>query len=195
MFMSRMTTSNFKRTLIYQLAFTHPTIFHFILKYGLGRSLQRNWKENSVCFNCHMHVDQLCIHDPYQIKVLKKSSKLTLQLCTPPLEAFLMASIIKLRCNHQIDWDEIVHITTMACNIFLHSSAGEAPFDLMFGCDPFMPTVFKVLLPNLRFMGDEKYRIHLDPIWKIYMMAVLNLKMARDKSPPPPGIPVKQILK
>ena len=58
-------------------------------------------------------------------------------------------------CNHQIDWDEIAHITSMAYNVFLHSSAGEAPLHLMFGCDPFMPTLFKLLLPKLRYMGDK----------------------------------------
>ena len=33
-------------------------------------------------------------------------------------------------------------------------------------------------------MGDEKYRIHLNAMWEIYMMAVLNLKIAQDKIPP-----------
>ena len=49
--------------------------------------------------------------------------------------AFLKASLRMLICIHQIEWDEIVHISTMANNVFLHSSAGEAPFYLMFGCD------------------------------------------------------------
>ena len=34
-------------------------------------------------------------------------------------------------------------------------------------------------------MGDEKYRIHLDAMWEMYMMAILNSKSARDKCPPP----------
>ena len=71
----------------------------------------------------------------------------------------------------------------MAYKVFQHSSAGEAPFHLMFGFDPFMPTLFKLLLPKLRYMGDEKCRIHLDAIWEVYMMAVINIKMARDKCP------------
>ena len=50
-------------------------------------------------------------------------------------QAFLKASLRKLICNHHVDWDEIAHIATMAYNVFLHSSAGEAPFYLMFGCD------------------------------------------------------------
>ena len=61
----------------------------------------------------------------------------------------------KTVCNHQIDWDETVHIAAMAYNIFPHSSAGESPFYLMFRCDPFMPTLFKLLLPKLRYIGDE----------------------------------------
>ena len=85
--------------------------------------------------------------------------------------------------NHQIDWDEIAHIATMAYTIFPHSSAGEVPFYLIFECDPFMPTLFKLLLLKLRYMGDAKCRIHLDAMREICMMAVLNLKMARDKCP------------
>ena len=41
---------------------------------------------------------------------------------------FLKASLTKLICNHNIDWNEIAHVTTMAYNIFPHSSAGEAHF-------------------------------------------------------------------
>ena len=33
-------------------------------------------------------------------------------------------------------------------------------------------------------MGDEGCRIYLDAIREIYMMAVLNLKVARDRCPP-----------
>ena len=73
---------------------------------------------------------------------------------------YLKASLRKLICNHNIDWDEIAYVVTMAYNIFLHSSAEEAPFNLIFGCDTFMPTLFKLLLPKLRHMGDEKHRIH-----------------------------------
>ena len=55
---------------------------------------------------------------------------------------------------------------------------------LMFRHDAFIPTFFKLLLPKLRYMGDEKCRIHLNAMPEIYMMTVLNLKMARDKCPP-----------
>ena len=48
-----------------------------------------------------------------------------------------------------------------------------------------MSTLFKLLLPNIRYMGNEKCRIHLDAIREISMMTVLNLKTARDKCPPP----------
>ena len=50
----------------------------------------------------------------------------------------------------------------MAYIVFPFSSAREAPFYLMFGCDPFMPTLFKLLLPKFKYMCDEKCRIHLD---------------------------------
>ena len=75
----------------------------------------------------------------------------------------------------------------MAYNVFLYPSAGEVPLYLMFGCDAFMPTLFKLLLPKLRYMGDEKCKIHLDAEWEIYMTAILNLKTTWDKCPPPTG--------
>ena len=34
-------------------------------------------------------------------------------------------------------------------------------------------------------MADEKWKIHLDAMYDIYMMAVHNLKIAWDKCPPP----------
>ena len=40
---------------------------------------------------------------------------------------FLEASIRKLICNHNTKWDELAHVTMMACNVFPNSSAGEAP--------------------------------------------------------------------
>ena len=69
--------------------------------------------------------------------------------------SFLKASLRKLICNHQIDLDETVHIATVAYNVSPHSSAAEALFYLMFGCDPFMPALFKLLLRKLRYMGED----------------------------------------
>ena len=109
--------------------------------------------------------------------------------------AFLKGSLRKIICNHNIDWDEILHIGTMAYNVFPHISAGEAPLYLMFGCDAFMPTLFELLLPKLRYIGDEKCRIHLYAMPEIYMMAILILKIARDKCPPQLEIQARQISK
>ena len=67
------------------------------------------------------------------------------------------------------------HIATMAYNVFPHSLSGEAPFYLMFEYNAFMLTLFKSLLPKLRYMGEEKYKILLDAMWEIYMSAELNI--------------------
>ena len=69
--------------------------------------------------------------------------------------SFLKAYIRKLICNHQIDWNETVNIATITYHTFQHSSARESLFYLMFGCDPFMPTLFKLLLQKHRYMGDK----------------------------------------
>ena len=68
---------------------------------------------------------------------------------------FLKASLRKLISNHNTDWGEIAHTAAMDNNVFPHSAAGEAPLYLIFGHDAFMPTLFKLLLPKLRYMGDK----------------------------------------
>ena len=52
--------------------------------------------------------------------------------------------------------------------MIFHSSAEEAPFYLMFGGNSLMPTLFKLLLPKLRYMGDEGCKIYLDAMRNIY---------------------------
>ena len=73
--------------------------------------------------------------------------------------SFWRALLWNLICNHNTDWGELAYIATMVWNVFLHSSAREAIFYLMFGCNTFMPTLFKLLLLTLRCMGDEGCRI------------------------------------
>ena len=109
--------------------------------------------------------------------------------------AFLRTSLRKPFCNHNTDWDEIAYSTAMAYNVFPHSSAGEASFYLMFGCETFMPTWLKLLLPKCRYMGDEKCNIHLHAMWEIYMMAACNFKITWGKCPHPLRDPDKTIFK
>ena len=45
--------------------------------------------------------------------------------------SFLKASLRKIICNHNTELDNIGHKATMADNVFLHSSTGEAPFHLI----------------------------------------------------------------
>ena len=40
---------------------------------------------------------------------------------------------MKLRCNHETDWDQLAHIAVMAYNIFPHTATDESPFFLMYG--------------------------------------------------------------
>ena len=55
----------------------------------------------------------------------------------------------------------------MAYNVFSQSSAEEALFYFMLKCNAFMPILFKLLLPKLKYMSDEKCRIHLDAMQEI----------------------------
>ena len=81
---------------------------------------------------------------------------------------FPKAPIRKLICNHNTDWDDLAHVAMMVYNVFPHSSTGEAPFYLMFGCNAFVPTLFKLLLLKPKEMGDERCKIYLDTKREIY---------------------------
>ena len=94
-----------------------------------------------------------------------------------------------MRCNHHAEWDEMVHKSKMAYNILPHLAAGESPFLLMYRRDAYLHTLHQLLQPKMRYMGDDKCRIHLSAMREIYMLAVLNLKMSRDHYPPPTGNP------
>ena len=91
--------------------------------------------------------------------------------------SFLKNLIRKIRCNHDVEWDELIYIVKMAYNIFPHLVAGESPFFLMHGRDTYLPTLHQFLKPKIRYMGDDECRIHLNVMREIYMMAVLNLRM------------------
>ena len=69
------------------------------------------------------------------------------------VHSFLNASLRKLICYHNTDWDEIAHMVMNAYNVFPYLSAGEVPFYLMFECITFIPTLFKLLLPKLKIYG------------------------------------------
>ena len=85
-----------------------------------------------------------------------------------------------MRYNHDAEWNELIQIAKMACNIFPHSAAGESPFFLMYGRDTYLSTLHQLLQLKMRYMGDNECKIHLDVMREIYMMAVLNLKMPGD---------------
>ena len=72
---------------------------------------------------------------------------------------------------------QYIHSATMTYNVFPTPHL-ENPYFTLSGCDPFMLTLFELLLPKLRYTGDKKFKIHLDTIQETYVMAVLNLKIA-----------------
>ena len=55
----------------------------------------------------------------------------------------------------------------------------------MFSQDAYIITLFKLLMPKIRYMGNENCHIHLDAMREIYMITVFNLETARDKDHPP----------
>ena len=63
-------------------------------------------------------------------------------------QIFLKNSIRKMGCNHAAEWDALVHIAKMAIAIQLQ----ESPFFLMYGRDPYLPTLHQLLQPKMRYM-------------------------------------------
>ena len=134
--------------------------------------------------------DQLGFTKVYTSHYLPKSNNV-IERC----HSFLKNSIRKMRCNHDAEWDELIHIAKMAYNIFPHSASGESLFFLMHGRDAYLPTLHQLLQPKEQYIGDDKCVIHLDAMQEIYMMALLNLKMSWDQYPPPTGNPCNTDLK
>ena len=100
-----------------------------------------------------------------------------------------------MRCNHDAEWDELIHIAEMAYNIFPHSARGESLFFLMYRKDAYLPTLHHILQPQMTYKEDEKCRIHLNAMREMYMMAVLNLKMSQHQYTPSTGNPQNTDLK
>ena len=60
----------------------------------------------------------------------------------------------------------------------------EAPLHLMSRHDTLMPTLFKLLLPTLRYMGDDKNKSSLSCHVRNIHDANIGIKTLRDKYPP-----------
>ena len=103
--------------------------------------------------------------------------------------SFLKNLIRKMRCNYETDWDHLAHIAMMAYNIFPHSAIGDSPLFLMYGWDAYLPTLHNLLQPKICHMGDDEFKIYLDTMREVYMLAVLNLKMSHNRYSPPTGNP------
>ena len=99
--------------------------------------------------------------------------------------SFLKASLQKVISNHSTHWRSISHLAVMSYHVFLHSSSEEALFYLIFRQDAYLLTLLKLLLPKIRYMGDEKCRIYLDSMTNIYTITMLNLIIVRAKCPSP----------
>ena len=95
--------------------------------------------------------DQLGFTKVYTLPYSPKSNSV-IERC----HSFLNNLIRKMR------WDELIHIAKMAYNIFFHSTTGECLFFLMYGRDAYLPTLHQLLQPKMRYIGDDKCRVHLD---------------------------------
>ena len=89
--------------------------------------------------------DQLGFTKVYTLPYSPKSNSV-IKRC----HRFLKNSIRKMRCNHDVEWDELVLIAKMAYNIFPHSAAGGSLFILMYGRDAYLPNLHRLLQPNAR---------------------------------------------
>ena len=119
------------------------------------------------------------------IRIYTSSHPPTGNLMIEQKHSFLKASLCKLTCNNSIDWNELIQVAMMDYNVCPRSLLDEHPFYSMFRYNAFMPTLFKLLLPKLRYMSYAGCKIKLVAMRQKYMIAGLSLKTVRDKCPPP----------
>ena len=68
--------------------------------------------------------------------------------------SFIKSSIRKMRCNHDSEWDELIHIAKMVYNIFPHSAAGESPFFMMYGTATYLPSLHQLPQSKMRYIWE-----------------------------------------
>ena len=95
---------------------------------------------------------------------------------------FFKACIAKHIHGRGVEWDELVPLAVSAYNFFPCQSSKESPFVLMFGRDPITP-VAKLLEPRPRYYGERGSVLKMDPLRRLYMIVVQNIRKAREKLP------------
>ena len=82
----------------------------------------------------------------------------------------------------EIEWDEVIDLAATAYNALPTEYNTESPFFLMFGRDP-RTNLSELLIPRMRYLGDEKCLLRLDVLHAIYWLTAKNIEaMRRQKS-------------
>ena len=96
---------------------------------------------------------------------------------------FLKACISKM-VNQDMEWDDVTDLATASYNFMPNTQSKESAHYLMFGRDP-ITNLTKLLLPSIRYAGDERGLLQLDVLRGAYALAAHNLKVARERQKEP----------
>ena len=81
-----------------------------------------------------------------------------------------------------LEWDEILPHVRFAYNIVPLSAAGESPFYLFHGRDPYLLTLQDLLGYKIRYLGDDKNGLLIDAMYVLYQETVANLLRSRQST-------------
>ena len=90
---------------------------------------------------------------------------------------FLKACIAK-HVTPQKEWDTVVPLACAAYNFLPNEHSRESAFFLMFGRDAYLP-LNKILIPRIRYLGNEQNTLSLEALRNVYRLATYNLEKAR----------------
>ena len=92
---------------------------------------------------------------------------------------FLKVSIGKLVSDILV-WDEVKYIARASNNFVQNKHSKERAFFLMFGKDTYTP-LMQLNNPKIRYIGDKQILLVLDVIRDMYMLAIHNIKLSRER--------------
>ena len=95
----------------------------------------------------------------------------------------LIRCIRKFTMKDEVEWDKVLNIACTAYNCFPNSQSQESGFFLTFGRDVYITTSSNLLQPNLECFGHTFALLSLEMLRGAYILAAMNLKMARDRKP------------
>ena len=83
--------------------------------------------------------------------------------------------------SKNLEWDDVISMSTAAYNFFPHTPSRERPFFLMFGRDP-LTGLQQLLGETTRYLSGDNNKLDLTALQNTYQLVAQNVQMARKRS-------------